>query len=304
MTGDLRALGRTAARAGRGFLQDDCPRLSAALSYYTVFSIPPVLALLTLLAGRIWPPERIRELLSTEAGRLIGPGGAVQIISLVEGAAAPESTGLSAALGILALLFSGSGAFLELQNALNTAWSVAPDPRRSKIRGFLLKRVTSLAMLAGTGFLMLVSLVVSAILAGFADVIRGVSPSWMSPSVLTVFDFTASLVVISLLFAVIFQFVPDARVRWRHALVGGVFTGILFSGGKMAIGYYLGRSDPGSVYGAAGSLVVALLWIYYSTMILLLGAEFTESWAEDHGTPTMPRPGAVRIRSTVVESTA
>jgi membrane protein len=277
------------------FMSDDCPRMAAALSYYTVFSLPPLLVLLMLIVGAVVDERTVQELLSGQVGALLGPQGAQQVTALIRNASRPEIGSIAAVLGILALLFGATGAFAQLQAALNAAWSVAPDPTRGDIKNFLLKRVISFTMILGVGFLLLVSLVLSALLTAFGSVIADVAPSWISATFLQAVNAGVSFTLVALLFAGIFRYVPDAVVRWRDAIIGGVFTSLLFTLGKSAIGYYLGRSDPGSAYGAAGSLAVALLWIYYSALIVLLGAEFTEVWAERQGVPIAPEPGAAKV---------
>ncbi len=311
--GQPRAGGRTATRHGpvrgvvafaerviREFMADDCPRMAAALSFYTIFSLPPLLALLMLLVGSFVDPMRLQTRLSQQVGLLVGPRGAAQIIALIRSAAQPALSGPTAILGIVALLFGATGAFVQLQGALNYAWQVAPDPRRGNVKVFLVKRLVSVAMIVVVSFLLLVSLVISALLAGFGGRLTRYLPVSLSAASLPILDAVVSLVVIALLFALIFHLVPDAVVKWRHALAGGIFTGLLFTAGKLLIGYYLGRSDPGNAYGAAGSLAVSLLWIYYSAMILLLGAEFTEVWARVRGQPVIPERGAVFVSRKVV----
>lgn len=291
----MRTAGRLVWGTISNFLGDGCPAIAAALSYYTIFSLPPLLAVLMLVVGTVVEPDTVRRIMSSQIGTLIGPGGAEQIVELIRNAGRPEISNAAAILGILALLFGATTAFAHLQNGLNTAWNVAPDPRRGDILNFLLKRVISLAMVLAIGFLLLVSLAISAFLAAFGGLIERYAPDWLSAGVMRGIDFGVSFLIIGLLFAALFQYVPDAHVRWRDALAGGALTALLFIGGKAAIGFYVGRADPGSVYGAAGSLAVALLWLYYNAVILFLGAEFTEAWAALRGVPIAPERGAVRV---------
>jgi membrane protein len=269
--------------------------MAAALSYYTIFSLPPLLVLLLLIIGAIVDPDTARQMLAGQVGTLLGPGGAEQVDALIRNASRPNIGGVTAVLGILAFLLGATGAFAQLQGALNTTWGVAPDPTRGDVRNFLWKRVISFAMILVIGFMLIVSLAVSALLTAFGDVLVAITNASISTAVLQIIQNLLSFVTIGLLFAAIFQYVPDAMVRWRDALVGGAFTALLFTLGKAGIGYYLGRSDPGNAYGAAGSLAVTLLWIYYSAVILLLGAEFTEVWASSTGRPIVPEPGAARV---------
>jgi membrane protein len=282
----------------RSFMSDGCPAMAAALSFYTIFSLPPLLAILMLIVGSLVDPATLRDLLSTQVGTLLGPRGGQQVIGLLENASHPEISSVAAILGILALAFGATTAFANMQSALNTAWNVAPNPKRGDVRNFLLKRVVSLTMVLAVGFLLVVSLVVSAALAGFGQAINASLPGGLSAGLLQTIDFLVSFVVIGLLFALLFCYVPDAIVRWRDALVGGGLTGLLFIIGKGAIGLYIGQSDPGDVFGAAGSLAVALLWLYYNAIILLMGAEFTQVWATRRGAPIIPEQGAVRVIQT------
>lgn len=283
------------------FLEDECMRMAAALSFYTVFSLPPLLVFLMLLIGTVLDPETVRSEMSGQVGAMLGPSGADQVEALVRHAGEPELSGIGAILGIGALVFGATGAFVQLQVALNRAWRVRPDPDAAGgIRGFLTKRITSLGMILAIGFLLLVSLLISALVAAFGDLLPRLIGTSISSVVLRLIDVAISFTAVSLLFAAIFKYVPDAIVSWRYALIGGVFTSALFTLGKFLIAFYLGRSDPGSAYGAAGSLAVILLWIYYNGLILFLGAEFTEVFARSRGEPLKPEPGAVRFRRQVV----
>lgn len=295
----LRSIGRFVWQMVGNFFGDDCPRMAAALSYYSIFAMPPLLGLLALSASRFIGPDELRQLISRQMQEFIGVDSASRIVIVVEGAVAPELAGPTAVLGLVALVFGATGAFVQLQNALNTAWGVQPDPRRSDVYTFLVKRGISLVMIGGFGILLLISLLASTLISFFRGFLEG-SPAWFQSWGLPAIDLGVSLVAVATLFTLILRYVPDAVVEWRDALVGGLFTGVLFTVGKLLIGYYLARSNPGNVYGAAGSLAVALLWIYYSAIILLLGAEFTESWACRYGKPVVPQHGAVRVRRQVV----
>jgi membrane protein len=199
------------------------------------------------------------------------------------------------ALGSLLLLMGATAAFAQLQSALNRAWRVEPDPTRGDIRNFLLKRVFSFAMILVVAFMLLVSLVLSAALSAFGDVIAAAAPGRISHLLLEAVHNAVALAVVTTLFAFMYRVLPDAVVAWRDAWAGAAATALLFVLGKAGIGMYLGQIDPGTAYGAAGSLAVVLLWVYYSAMILLLGAHFTFVWAERHARPVRPEPGAARV---------
>ncbi|HET9950018.1 MAG TPA: YihY/virulence factor BrkB family protein [Longimicrobiales bacterium] len=282
------------------FLGDDCPRMAAALSYYTVFAVPPLLGLLALLASRFVDPEQLQALIVEQVESVVGVDSAAQIVEVVQGVVRPRFDGPTAVLALLALVFGATGAFVQLQDALNAAWGVRPDPRRGDVLTFLVKRGVSLLMILSFGVLLFASVLASTAISVVRGFLSDVAPPWMLGVGLPLADLGISLLAVTVLFTLVLRYVPDAVVRWRDALVGGILTGLLFTAGKLLIGYYLARSQPGSVYGAAGSLVIGLIWIYYSAIILLLGAEFTGAWACRHGEEVTPQRGAVRVRRQVV----
>jgi membrane protein len=259
-----------------------------------------LLGLLALLASWFADPDEVREAIARQVETFVGIESAARIVDVVEVAVRPEFTGPAAVLGLIALVFGATGAFNELQNALNAAWGVQRDPRAGDVRNYLMKRAVSLAMVGAFGLLLLVSIVASTTISIFQSFLANAAPAWILSSTMPVADLLISLVAVSALFTIVLRWVPDAVVLWRDAAVGGLFTGILFTAGKLLIGYYLASSDPGNVFGAAGSFAVALLWIYYSALILLLGAEFTEVWARRLGNPVVPERGAVQVRRQVV----
>ncbi len=280
----------------KDFMKDDCMTSAAALSYYTVFSLPAVLMLIMLVVSSVMDPTDVRGGLESQLQALMGPSAGGEIRTILQETERPGGGLIPTIVGIVALVFGATGALGQLQAALNRAWNVEPDPKQGGIKSFLTKRLFSLGMLLSIGFLMLVSLVISAALSGLGDGLTGFLPAGLSEPVLQGLNLAISLVVISLLFAAMFKVLPDAKVAWRSALVGGAATGVLFVFGKFLIGLYIGKSNPGEAYGAAGSLIVLLLWIYYSAIIVLFGAEFTETWADRRGEGVQPEPGAVRVR--------
>jgi membrane protein len=276
------------------FLEDDCMSAAAALSYYTVFSLPAVLVLFLLVLGAVMDPADVRGGLERQLEALMGPSAGAGVRAILAEADRPGGGLLPTLLGIGALLFGASGALLQLQQALNRAWEV--EVRRGGLKAFIAKRIFSLGILMAIAFFLLVSLAVSAALSAAGDRIGAWLPAGLSGAVLFVINFILSLGVIGLLFAVMFKVLPDARIAWRDVWVGAGVTAGLFMAGKFLIGFYLGKSDPGAAYGAAGSLAVLLLWIYYSSIIVLLGAEFTQAWAARRGMGIHPEPGAIRVR--------
>jgi membrane protein len=282
----------------RDFSADDCPRMAAALSYYTVFALPPLLILILTVVGIVFDPAQVQEAIRGQIGDVMGPDGAQQIGTIIEQADQPEGRGVRALVGIGALVLGATGAFLQLQGALNRAWGVEPDPDAGGIRNFVLKRALSLGMIFGLAFLLLVSLALSAAISMLGDVVERILPG-VSEGFLLLLDFGLSLGVITVLFAAMFKVLPDARIAWKDVWVGAAATALLFVIGKFALGFYLGRSNPGEAYGAAGSLALILVWIYYASMIVLLGAEFTQVWAERRGAGIEPEEGA-RVSPAVI----
>jgi membrane protein len=279
----------------REFRDDEATRVAAALSYYTVFALPPLLVLLVTVAGAIWEPADVQGRIEGQIRALLGADGAEGIRAMLENANRPGAGGLlPTLLGIAGLLFGATGAFIQLQSALNTAWDVKPDPEQGGIRNFVTKRLLSMGMILGVGFLVLVSLALSAIVSAAGSSIERFLPESLSGPLLLVFNALLSLAVITLLFAAIFKVLPDAVIRWREVWIGALATAVLFVIGKFAIGFYIGQSDPGSAYGAAGSLAVILLWVYYASIIVLLGAEFTQVYARRKGVGIVPEAGAVQ----------
>jgi membrane protein len=282
-------------RSVHDFLNDDCPTMAAALSYYTVFSLPPLLLLILILVGALLDPQDVQGGIEAQIQDLMGPAGAAQVRTILQAADRPGSGGLlQTILGVIALILGATGAFGQLQAALNRAWQVAPDPRQGGIKSFVIKRVFSLGMVLALAFLLLVSLVLSAALSAFGSKLGSILPDGISGTVLEAINFALSFGTIALLFAAMFKVLPDARIAWRDVWVGAIVTAFLFTIGKFLIGFYLGRSNPGQAFGAAGSLALMLVWIYYSSMILLFGAEFTQTWAERQGKGIEPESGAVR----------
>ena len=283
--------------SAKDFSEDECPRSAAALSYSTIFALPPLLTLLIMVAGAIWNPAEVQSALEGQFSGLIGQEAGGQIHQMIQQADRPDTGGpLTAILGIGALLFGATGAFMALQGTLNRVWEVAPDPNKGGLKNFVFKRLLSVGMILGIAFMLLVSLAVSAMLGAFGNVIAGFLPEGLSEPVLHLVNFAFSFAVITALFATIFKVLPDAEVRWKDVWVGAAFTALLFVIGKFALGLYLGRSDPGNAFGAAGALAVILVWIYYASMILLFGAEFTQKWASSRGHEILPEEGAVRIK--------
>jgi membrane protein len=280
----------------RDFIDDDAPTMAAALSYYTVFSLPPLIVLLLMLLGAVLDPQDIQGSVEGQISGLMGPQGGEQVRTIIANADRPGSGNVVATvLGLVALVLGATGVFGQLQAALNRAWEVGPDPEQGGFKSFVMKRVFSLGMVLGLAFVLLVSLVLSAGLSAFGDSIAGFLPEGLSEPLLHVINFAISFGVITLLFASMYKVLPDATIAWRDVWIGAAFTAFLFTVGKFLLGLYLGRSNPGEAFGAAGALALMLVWIYYSSMIVFLGAEFTQAWANRRGSGITPEKGAVRV---------
>ncbi|MEG4802920.1 YihY/virulence factor BrkB family protein [Microcoleus sp. ARI1-B5] len=260
--------------------EDKAPTLAAALAYYTVFSLAPLLIIVIAIAGLVFGEEAAQGQIVAQLQSLIGKDGAQTVQELILKASEPKSGMIATIVGVATLLWGASNVFTNLKEALNTIWNVSPPPGRG-IWGFLQDRVLSFAMILGIGFLLLVSLVISAVLAAVSYWLN----NWLHlpVNIWQVVDFAISFGVVTLLFALIYKLLPDVDLAWNDVAIGAAITSVLFTIGKSLIGAYLGGSGIASTYGAAGSFVIILLWINYSAQILFLGAEFTQVWANRYG---------------------
>lgn len=274
------------------WFDDKAPRLGAALAFYSVFSLAPLVVIALFIAGLVLPGEGPQQEVLAQIRSLAGERAAAGVAELIAAAREPPGGATAPLLGVAAMLLGASGVFGQLQDALNTIWEVKPRPGRG-LRGLIRDRFFSFTLVLGTGFLLLVSLIISAVLSAAAKWLAGLLPfpAWL----MLVVNGVVSFLLVALLFALIFKFVPDAMIAWTDAAIGGLFTAALFSIGKLLIGLYLGRSTVISAYGAAGSIVLILLWIYYAAQILFLGAEFTQAYARIFGSPVRPAPNAVSV---------
>ena len=284
------------------WLSDKAPQLGAALAYYTVFSLAPLVLILLAIVGMIFrddPAGAWQQL--TEQMSYFLDRTAVQLVqNIAQKAAQPGKSTLATIIGIALALFGATGVFGQLQDALNTIWGVKAKPGLG-IWEFLRTRFLSFAMVAGVCFLLLVSLAIEALLKGFSHFIQAALPGGLSIaiSIYLIFDFA----VIATLFAMIFKILPDVKTRWNDVWIGAVMTAVFFSVGKWALGLYLGSGTAASAYGAASSLITLLLWVYYSSQILLFGAEFTQVYAREFGSPIKPAKYAVQIEQQEIEKT-
>ena len=272
--------------------QDKVTRLAAALSYYTVFSLAPLLVILIAVAGLFLGADIAQQQIIAQMQALVGTEGAGLMNDLLTNARNINTNLIAALVGILTILLGATGVVGELKDALNTIWNVAPKPDRGLFATFF-ERVLSFGMILGIGFMLLVSLVVSASLAALNTAIRGYFQEWVILA--QVIDLLISVGSITLLFALLFKFLPDVQVAWRDVWIGAFITAVLFTLGKYALGLYLGNSNIASPFGAAGALVILLVWIYYSAQIFFLGAEITQVYANEFGSGVRPNENALPL---------
>jgi membrane protein len=266
--GSLRRLGRLFRDAAGEWMKDDVPQLAAALAYYTTFSLAPLLVIAISTAGLLFGEEAAQGRIVGQLAGLVGPRGGEAIEAMIASAQRPSSGIVAGIVGVATLLLGASGVFGQLRESLNRIWDVPSRPFRWM--SLVTDRLAAFAMVLAIGFLLVVSLLLSAVLSAVAEMARSGEGFW---SLVGALNFVVWLGLVVLLFALIYRFVPDARLPWRHVLAGAVVAGVLFSLGKWAIGFYLGHSAVASAFGAASSLVVLLVWVYYSAQILLFGAE-------------------------------
>jgi membrane protein len=261
------------------FIEDGALSRGAAMAFYTVTSIAPLLLIIVAIAGLVFGQDAARNAVSDQLGGLMGRESADVLQTALKSASGKSSGIIASITGIVALLVTASGVFGEMQSTLNAIWKA--EPRGTTVSRLVRARAASLGLVATLGFLLIVSLVISTALAALGSYVDEFLP--FGNLLLSALSFVISFALISLLFAAIYKVLPDKHLEWRDVIVGAVVTALLFTLGRSAISFYLGRSAVASTYGAAGALIVVLLWVYYSAQIFLLGAEFTKVYASHHG---------------------
>lgn len=273
----------------KGWWDDNVPRLGASLAFYTLFAIAPVLLVAIAIAGAVFGGDAVRGQIVGQIDGLVGRTGARAIQSLLEGASRPKENLIATVVGGVTFILTSTGAFLELQAALNTIWRVKPKPGLD-VKGFLIDRIRSFGLVISIGFLLTVSLAVSAALSALAGWLQRWAPG--VPFLLGALDLLLSVAVITGLFAILYRFLPDVQLNWHDVTTGAFVTALLFTIGKQLIGLYLGQGSTASSFGAAGSVMVLLLWVYYASQVVLLGAEFTRVYTRREGSKPEPEPFA------------
>lgn len=295
-----RELWQVLKAAFEGWWNDDIPHLGAAISYYTLFALSPILIVAIAIAGFVFGADAVRGEIVGQIEGLVGHSGAVAVQAMLEGASHPSAGIFVTVLGILTLFLGATGLFLELQTALNIIWKVKPRSDAG-VRGMVLQRFISFGLVVGVGFVLLVALVVSAALAALDKYFGNAFPGYVVVG--QALNVVVSLAAVTLLFAMVYKVLPDVKLEWRDVWVGAVVTAAFFNIGKSLIGLYLGKSITASSYGAAGSVIVLLLWVNYSSQLVLLGAEFTRAWVHRCGRTPEPAEFATESPNAKVLST-
>jgi len=275
------------------FLDDNCIKLSASLSYFTIFSLPPLAILTITSAGYFFGEEAVRGEFFGQIQSLVGDKAAFQIQEAIKNIKLSNNLSIATIIGAVTLLFSASGIFAEIQSSINFIWELKPKPKKGVIR-FIVNRLLSFSMVGALGFILLVSLIVNTII----DFIYQHIPEFLNSDTFSLASWVNTgvvLIIVSMIFGFIFKTLPDGKLGWKETIVGASFTAFLFMIGKWGIGLYLGNSDKLDLYGAAGSVLVILVWVYYSAIILYFGAVFTKNYSEMYGTPIKPNNYTVRV---------
>ena len=283
-----------------GFSDHNITKLSGSLAYYTVFSMAPLLVVIIALCGIFLGREAAEGQIYQQLAGFMGKETALQLQEIVKKAAIGNKSNIAFIIGIVTLLVGATTVFADIQDSINTIWGIKPKPKRGWLK-MLQNRFLSFSVIISLGFLLLVSLAVTSLLDGFSRQLE-IRFSDVSVVIFYILNQVVTLLVISLIFGVIFNVLPDAVIKWRDVASGAVVTAILFMLGKFAISIYIGQSDVGSTYGAAGSLVILLLWTYYSSIILYLGAEFTKAYAIAYGSEIRPSHYAVTKKEIEIET--
>lgn len=280
--------------AGKGFAEDKIPKLSGALSYFTVFSIPPLLTIIIALASLIYKKEAIEGKLFADLNTFLGPKLASSIQEFVANASISGKSTIALVTGAVSLFIGATAIFTEIQDSINTIWEVKPIPKKGWQK-LIQNRLLSFSLVISLGFLLLVSLIVSSMLSALKEQLQLFLP-FISAIIITIASTLISIIIISFLFAVIFKVLPDVELKWKPALIGAGVTAVLFTIGKYLIDLYIQKSNPGVVFGTAGSVVLLLVWVYYTSFILYFGAEFTQAYAEKYSDGIKPSKYAVHTK--------
>jgi membrane protein len=284
----------------QGFSKDKVTKLSGSLAYFTVFSMGPLLVVIIFLCGLFFAREAVEGKIYSVLKDFVGQDTAVQLQEIIKKASLTHRNSIAAIIGTITLIVGATGVFAEIQDSINKIWGLKPKPKKGWLK-MLQNRVLSFSVIISLGFLLLVSLAITAIIESISGRLQGAFPG-VAVTVFYIVNLALTLGISMLIFAVIFKVLPDATIKWKDVMIGAFVTALLFLAGKFGISFYISQTKVGSTYGAAGSLVILLVWVYYSSMILYLGAEFTKAYALEYGEPIHPNDYAVTTKEIEVET--
>jgi len=295
----IKKIGKVLLQSFKSFGQDKVPKFSSSLAYTTVFSLGPLMIVIIFLCGIFFGQEAVQERIYTQLQQFLGKDAAVQIHTIIQNRALNGKNTLATIIGIVTLLLGATAIFAELQDSINTIWGLKAKPKKGLWK-ILRNRFLSFSVIASLGFLLLVSLAVSAIIESFSERLKQSFPD-VTIIIFFILDLVITFVIVTGIFAVIFKVLPDAKTKWKDILPGAIASGIFFMIGKFLIALYIGNTNVGTTFGAAGSLVIILLWVYYSAIILYLGAEFAKAWSVENGSSIQPNDYAVALKKVEIE---
>ena len=296
----LKSIWEILKKSFSGFSENKVTKLSASLAYYTVFAMAPLMIIIISLSGFFLGQEAAEGKIYGQLSGFVGSNTAVQLQDMIKHASLAGKSKVAAIIGGVTLLVAATTVFAEIQDSINTIWGLKPKPKRGWLK-MLKNRFLSFSVIISLGFLLLVSLSISTLIDGFSQSLKQHFPD-VTVIVFYVINLILTLFIITLIFAVIYKVLPDAKITWKDVLAGAIVTAVLFMIGKFAISFYISKSNVGSTYGAAGSLVILLLWVYYSAIILYFGAEFTKAYAVKFGAPIHPDEYAVTTKMVEVDT--
>lgn len=295
-----KAIWQMLKQSGKGFIDDKVPKLSGSLAYYTVFSFGPLLIVIIFLSGIFLGQEAAEGKIYEQLEGFLGKDTATQLQEIIRKASISGKGTVAAIIGFVTLLIGATTVFAEIQDSINTIWGLKPKPKKGWLK-MVKNRILSFSVIASLGFLLVVSLALSTVIDFLSDQLQSVFPD-TAVIVFYIINQIITLLVVALIFGVVFKVLPDAKIQWKDVMAGALVTALLFMAGKFAISLYISKAAVGSTYGSAGSLVILLVWTYYSSLILYFGAEFTKSYALLFGSPIHPNDYAVTTKQVEVET--
>jgi len=295
----LKGVGKLLKESFNAFLDHKAVKLGASLAYYTVFAIGPVIIIMIYFAGVFYGEQAVQGTIFSELKDLVGVDAAAQIQQMIANAALSGQSSFAAVVGFVTLFIGATGVFAEIQDSINDIWGLKPKPEKGWLK-MIINRLLSFSVVVSLGFVLLVSLIINGLIETLMDKLQTRFPD-LTVVVVYIINILITFLVITSLFAIIFKVLPDAVIKWKDVMVGAMVTAVLFMIGKFGITFYISKSAVGTTYGAAGSLVILLLWVYYSSLILYFGAAFTKAYATDYGSHIHPNHYAVWVKHVEIE---